>query len=207
MRLHRFPFAMLGLLACSGGAASPDAEGNDENLTAAAPSADEAKACQTGSVGKNAAGDAVVHCTLPFADAPFVRLPADKMTSTKATFYGGATLPTDYSGAFVIWGRDGKMYLPVDSSNAPIAYADGAKKLPKGMHAPTNRMTVTIYQFAGKLGGEVDSPYGKATAFQISAARPVVEIDGCAFDSRLRRDRGQDRAVRPIGLRAESFAA
>jgi hypothetical protein len=101
------------------------------------------------------------------------------------TFYAGATVPTDFSGEFVVWARDGKRYLPVDASNAPIAYSDGAKKLPKAMHAPTNRMSFTIYQFTGKLGGHVQSPYGDATALQIKTARPVVEIDGCAFDSRL----------------------
>jgi hypothetical protein len=173
------------LPACSSAdATAPDSEDSDVTSTTP-PSADEAKACQAGTVGKNLAGDSVLKCTQPFDTAPSIRLPADKKTGKEVTLYAGGTVPTDFSGAFVLWGRDGSLYLPVDASNAPIAYADGAKKLPKTMHAPTNRMGFTIYQFTGTLGGAVDSPHGAATAIHLKTARPVVEIDGCAMDSRM----------------------
>ena len=60
-------------------------------------------------------------CHVPFADAPHVRLPADEPAGDTATFYAGITLPTDYSGTFVLWTRDGSRYVPVDASGAPIA--------------------------------------------------------------------------------------
>jgi hypothetical protein len=180
---------VLLLLAAAPGCSSADAGATgaeDSDVVATTPpSADEAKACQTGTVGKNGAGDTVLKCTEPFASAPNVRLPKDTKSGRSVTLYAGATVPTDYSGAFVLWDRAGNLYLPVDSAGAPVAYADGAKKLPKAMHAPTNRMALTIYQFTGTLGGAVDSPHGAATAIQLTSARPVVEIDGCAIDSRI----------------------
>jgi len=185
--LRALPLLSLLLLAgpgCSGAdTGAADAEDSDV-VSTTPPSADEAKACQTAAVGKNGAGDTVVKCTEPYATAPSVRLPKDTKSGTTVTLYAGASVPTDFSGAFVLWDRAGKLYLPVDSANAPIAYADGAKKLPKTMHAPTNRMALTIYQFTGTLGAAVDSPHGAATAIHLKSARPVVEIDGCAIDSR-----------------------
>ncbi len=179
--------SLLAFAATACGSGSGDsAAGDDSDVTASTPpSAEEAKACQTGTVTKNGAGDTILACAQPFDAAPAVRLPADKTSSGTISLYAGASVPTDFSGAFVLWDRDGKLYLPVDSANAPIAYADGAKKLPKTMHAPTNRMALTIYQFTGTLGGAVDSPHGAATAIHIKTARPVVELDGCAIDSRL----------------------
>ena len=173
-----------GLLAC--GAAPGDGAGEtgeEQDITTTAPSADEAKACDQASVGKDGTGSAVVHCKKPFTTAPFVRLPADAMTAAKATFYGGMTVPSTADNVAAIWSRDGKRYIPVDASGKPIPF--GASGLPKTLHAPTNRITFTLYQFTGTLGAELDSPYGKATAITLSAVRPVVEVDGCAFDSRL----------------------
>jgi hypothetical protein len=75
------------------------------------------------------------------------------------------------------------MYVPIDASSKGIEYDGG--KLPKTMHAPTMRSTYTVYQFTGTEGGSIDSAYGKATKLSLTGARPVVEMDGCAFDSRL----------------------
>lgn len=185
MRARQIFGVLLGcLLGC--GSSTPDdggEAGDEEALSTAAPSADEAKACDEASVGKDGTGSAVVHCKKAFTTAPFVRLPGDAMTGAKATFYGGMTVPSTSDEIAEIWSRDGKRFVAVDASGKAIPY--GAGKLPKTLHAPTNRITFTLYQFTGKLGAEIDTAYGKATAIVLSAVRPVVEIDGCAFDSRL----------------------
>jgi hypothetical protein len=178
--------ALVGV-ACGQGEPN-DAASSDSAINAAsttAPSAEEQKACEVGKVVRNAAGDSVLRCTQPFAAAPGVRLPADTKSGATVTLYGGASVPTDFSGAFALWDRDGKRYVPVDAAGAPIPYDGGARKLPAFLHAPTNRMTFTIYQFTGTLGAALDSPEGPAVAIRLKSARPVVEIDGCALDSRL----------------------
>lgn len=171
-------FTIFGCGASSGDDGTP---GEEQDLTSTPPSAEEAKACEDGSVGTDATGASVVHCHKPFPTAPFVRLPADSATS----FYGGITVPTTVADIAVIWSRDGKRFAAVDSSGKPIAFGGAGSKLPKTLHAPTNRITFTLYQFTGTLGAELDTPYGKATAITLKSARPVVELDGCAFDSRL----------------------
>lgn len=173
---------LLGTTSCVG-AGDPPAEVDDLTGANAAPSAEEAKACASASVGTNSAGDKVVLCHKPFADAPFVRLPADGAPGATQTFYAGVTLPTDVSGSVVLWTRDGSRYVPVDSAGAAISFT--GTKLPKALHAPTNRATYTLYQFTGKPGNAIDSSFGAATAIKLSSARAVVSIDGCALDTRL----------------------
>jgi hypothetical protein len=179
-----FGLAIAVLFGCGAGS-SDGAAGEDSDLTGQAPSADEAKACQDGTVGTDATGASVVHCHKPFATAPLVRLPADAITGTQATFYGGMSVPATFDDIAVIWTRDGKLFVAVDAKGKPIAYGANGAKLPQALHAPTNRVTFTLYQFAGKLGPQVDTSYGKATAITLTNVRAVVEIDGCALDSRL----------------------
>jgi hypothetical protein len=188
--MHLFKhFALIAAVAAVSACAAET--GSDEEADTASeqdltgPNADEAKACDQGTVGKNSAGDTVLKCTKPFADAEQIHLPADSAKGTTVTFYGAMTVPPDSSEEFVIWSRDGSRYLPVDTKSAPIRYGTDASKLPKTMHAPTMRSTFTIYQFTGTTGKTADSPYGTAKTLQLTAARPVVELDGCAFDSRL----------------------
>ncbi|HEY8075870.1 MAG TPA: hypothetical protein VIF62_17205 [Labilithrix sp.] len=185
----RFRNALALLFGLALGCAAPTEDAADdeaEDLTAStAPSAAEAKACEAGTVGTDATGAKVVHCTKPFASAPFVRLPADAIDGERATFYGAMTVPTTSADIAVVFARDGKMYAAVDAKGEPLGYGTSGAKLPKALHAPTNRLTFTIYQFKGELGAEVETPYGKATAIRLKDARAVVEVPGCALDSRL----------------------
>jgi hypothetical protein len=180
-----FLFAFAFAFGCGAGESDPSAAGNSSDVTTGGPTAEEAQACAKGSVGKNLAGDSVVKCTVPFADAPMVHLPADQMAGDEVSFYAGGSQPDgDFEG--VLWTRDGKSFVPVDNANKPIEFTDdGSKALPKGMHAPSNRLLFTIYRFTGKLGKSLKSQHGDATAIHLTDARPVVEIDGCALDSRL----------------------
>jgi hypothetical protein len=110
-------------------------------------------------------------------------LPDDVVNGADATFYGGITVPATADAMTVIWGRDGKRYVAVDKSGKPIEFGS---KLPSSLHAPTNRVTFTLYQFKGTLGGEVDTfVFGKATGIRLESVRSVVMVEGCAFDGRL----------------------
>jgi hypothetical protein len=172
--------ALITLLGCSSAASEDDA--SDDALVTGRVSDAEAHACAEGKVVTDPNGDSVVRCTKPFAEAPTVHLPADTDGAT-FKFYGGVTLPLNLDGAFVLWSRDGARYVPVGANGKALDFAGGS--LPRGLHAPTNRVTFTLYQFTGKVGGSIDSAYGAAKKITLSAARPVVELDGCAFDSRL----------------------
>lgn len=135
----------------------------------------------------NAEGDSVVVCTKPFDTAPAVRLPSDVTKAGSVSFYGAITTPTTRDNVALIWTRDGKRWVPVDADGSPVLYADDAK-LPAGLHAPTNRATFTVYQFSGKPAAPAtpyQSPFGDALPIRLTAARAVVEMDGCTFDSRL----------------------
>ncbi len=146
---------------------------------------EEQRACEVATMGTDGTGASVVHCTKPFASAPSVRLPADKITGTKATFYGGMTVPSTFEDVAVIWARDGTRYVAVDDEGKAIAFTRAGNQLPAALHAPTNRITFTLYQFTGTLGTNVETPYGTARAIKLSNARAAVVIDGCALDSRL----------------------
>lgn len=176
-----FALAVGVTAGCSSGEPEPDM--TEDALKA--PSNDEKRACEVASIGTDGTGARVVHCTKPFASAPFVRLPADKITGTKATFYGGMTVPSTFEDVAVIWARDGKRYVAVDGEGKAIAFTKAGNKLPAALHAPTNRITFTLYQFTGTLGTEVDTPYGTATAIKLSNARAAVVVDGCGLDSRM----------------------
>jgi hypothetical protein len=156
----------------------------EEDLTATKPSAAEVAGCKVGAIVKASSGESVVECTEPFAEAPFVRPPADTKSGTKLTFYAGVTLPTDVSNAIVLWDREGNRYVPVDAKGKPIAFTKSAS-LPKALHAPTNRVTYTLYQLVGTVGGAVDSAYGSAKSIRLTGARAVYALPGCVVDGHL----------------------
>lgn len=180
-------FALVSVLL---GACAPEGDGGDDEgygeseAAVSRPSVAEARACAEGGVGNDANGDPVLKCTKPFAERPFVRLPTDSAQGDTTTFYAGVTVPTTASNEFVLWTREGQRFVPVDARAKAISFRDSAK-LPRGLRAPTNRATFTLYQFKGKIGRSVDSPFGPARAIRLESARAVVSIDGCAFDSRL----------------------
>lgn len=186
MATHALRLSLMILLVLSSASCqAEDAEDADSSAAAlSGPSDAEANACEESSRQTNALGDKIVLCKRPFADAPFVRLPADKMGRT-LTFYGGVTLPTSFDGAFVLWTRDGKRFVPIDEGGTPIPFDDGSK-LPAKLHAPTNRATFTLYELTGtSTSTRIDTAHGPATGIRLKSARPVIEIDGCALDSRL----------------------
>lgn len=186
MRFRRsFAFSLVALLGIGCTAPVDGADGADEqDVTSARPSADEEHACAEGTVKKNALGDTIVSCTKPFTDGAPLHLPADRASGDTIAFYGGITAPTDASDTFVVWSRDGRRFVPVDEHGAGISFGRG-RGLPNALHAPTNRVTFTVYELSGTPGAAMETPYGPATAIRLVGARPVVEIDGCTFDSRL----------------------
>lgn len=159
-------------------------EETQDALTSKGPTAAELTACPGGVAAQDATGDRVVKCTKLYPAAPLIRLPADTLTGSRATFYGGLSVPVDFSGVARIWTRDGKHYLPVTAAGAAIRF-DETARLPAKLHAPTNRVTYTLYQLSGVLGAPLDTGSGPEPTIRLTGARAVVSVDGCVLDSRL----------------------
>jgi len=169
----------LGLVHCSS-----DSTADEEDLSAVKPSTAELAGCQSSKVQKTATGETVVECLQPFQEQPFIRPPADSLTGSSVKLYAGVSLPSDSTNAFVIWTRDGKRFVPVDSAGKAIPFT-ASTKLPKALHAPSNRETFTIYQFTGTVGTSITSAYGSAKKIHLTGARAVYDIPGCVFDGHL----------------------
>ncbi|MDB4946722.1 MAG: hypothetical protein JWP97_6256 [Labilithrix sp.] len=175
--------AAAGLVAACGAPPGTGEEAAQEDLSRTQTA--ELHACAEGDLHTNALGDKVVLCTRLFDDGTPLHLPADDLGSSTVTFYAAVTLPTTAGGAFHVWTRGGAGYVPVDARGAVLPF-DGGKGLPAGLHAPTNRVTFTIYQLKGKLAGDVEEADGSsARGIVLTSARPAVELSGCVLDRHL----------------------
>lgn len=120
----------------------------------------------------------VVVCKQLFPTAPFVRLPEDqRATDGSATLYG--VIELDINNDFHIqnarfYDRELKVYSLLGAAGKPM---DETSPLMKQNHLPSNRVHFLVYEATGKLTS--------ATAFQLTALRPAVLVDGQALDGRF----------------------
>lgn len=172
----------LGLLlaACSGASdASDDGSGDDTSSNDVVSKG--AAVCAKQSIG----ADKVVHCTQPFAAAPFIHAPGtEKIAGGKASFTGAIVVSSGYTNPMYAIAPSGARFALVDAHGEPLSFNTPGAILKK-LKFPTNLAVARLYAFEGTVGADVDTGIGKLKGLTLTSAQTVVEIDACALVSTL----------------------
>lgn len=172
-------FGAFVIAGCAAADAS-NGEQNDYAATSAKPTASLENVCEKQTHVTNADGDVVERCDRPFAEAPFVRLPADEIVEG-----GLSTLYMTYGYRRVLVDRNGVEYAMTDENGT--AYAGPASEreahLPKSLRLPSNRNLYSVYRVRGRIG-KVQGKYDNEPkpAIWVESGAPVVTIPGKVID-------------------------
>jgi hypothetical protein len=156
------------------GGCALDTESSDDEVKST-------KVCSTQHTGDSADGDSLTICDKTFTTMPFVRPPADKVSTTVSTIYVGIDLTT--GGRFVT--REGDSYALADSSGKVISLnATSSNAIVKSLRMPSNRNLYMIYRVQGEIGTGTDPIFNTTIPIiKATSAKPVILIDGKAIDT------------------------
>jgi len=145
-------------------------------------SGDDKSVCLEQSAGQTSDGDAVTVCQKIFAEAPFVRLPADDTASSTATINGAVELDIhedpDHPGVWIIpqarfIDRNHKTYILLNPDGTPANQQSPAMA---SNHLPSNRVHFLLYEAKGTVSGD---------QFKLQSLKPIVMVTGHAIDERF----------------------
>ena len=129
-------------------------------------------------------GVKVIECLETFKEAPFVHAPADESADGTGTSFTGSIVPSlSFGSPMMAIKADGSRFAVVDGGKL-ASFVEPPDAL-HGLGFPTNRVLFTLYRVTGKVGEEIDTPWGPLRGLTVTQVKPSIVIGGCALTSVL----------------------